>query len=143
MEEAEKRILKANPRLAKAEELKPGALVVVPEVSGVTTTEDAKGDTDVAAQLLGTLKGMLGDLGPVVTANLDQQEEEAKSTVALLRSAKLTRLAEKHPALKERLPEAAKAAQGRLEQVKALRAEQKDALAEFEKDFEELRKRFG
>ncbi|MBM3748469.1 MAG: hypothetical protein FJW34_22040 [Acidobacteria bacterium] len=143
MDDAEQRILKANPRLAKAEGLKPGTLVVVPEVTGVTATEEAVGGAEVATQLLGALREMLGDLGQAITANLDQQEEEAKSTVSLLRSAKLTRLAEKHPALKERLPEAVKTAQGQLNQVKALRAQQKDALAEFEKDFEELRKRFG
>jgi len=143
LEEAERVLLKANPRLGKTEEQKPGTLVVVPEVSGVTTTTEAVSEAQVASQLLDQLKGLMGDVGPLITAGLDQREEEAKSTVGLLRSAKITRLAEKVPELKERLPEALKTAQEQVNQVKALRAQQKEALAEFDKDFEDLRKRFG
>jgi hypothetical protein len=143
LEQAEKRVLKANPRLAKPEEQKPGTLVVVPEVEGATTTEEAVSEADLASRLLDQLKGMIGDLGPAITAGLDQQEEEAKSTVQLLGSAKVTRLAEKVPDLKERLPEAAKTAQEQITKIKVLRTQQKEALAEFEKDFEDLRKRFA
>ena len=138
---AEAAILRANPLLRDAANLKAGVLVAVPDTSAAAAT----GGSDVgsvAAQLIQAAREIVGDLNVVISPGLDAQEKEVAATLEVLKSPELTKVAERIPELKQRLPEASKRAEEQLAQVASIRAHQKDAVAEFDRDIAELRKSF-
>ena len=138
---AEAAILHANPMLRDPANLKAGVLVGVPDTAAAAAA--GGGDVaSVASQLIQAAHDIVGDLNAVISPGLDDQEKEVRVTLEALKAPELAKVAERIPELKQLLPAAAKRAEQQLAQVGSIRAHQKDALAEFDRDIAELRKSF-
>ena len=139
--EAEAALLRDNPHLRHLRTVPEGTVIVVPDVADVNPAEEARPVGDVAGEMIGKVRRALDAFRPALEASITRQTEEATKTLELLKSEELVALARKEPALKERLPKIAEEATARLKEAKALKTVHEQALAQIQRDLDDLIKR--
>lgn len=137
--EAEAALLRANPHLRDLDKVAKGTIIVVPEVADVKPAEEAQ--PVGGGEMVGEVRRALGDIRSTLGTAAARHAEEANAGLKLLQSRELKALAEKVPALKERLEKMAEAAKLRLAEVKALETFREQALGQLDKDLSDLFKR--
>lgn len=136
--EAERLVLAANPHLADPGKVRPGAVVILPDVEGTRALGETESGTQALAAALESALEALGDLGSVTETGIARQETEIAGTLELLKSRELQALANREPEAKKRFAAIQQQSAGRQKDLSALRAVQKDALAEFQADAQSL-----
>lgn len=139
--EVETALVRANPQLRDLERLPEGVMIVVPEIADVEPAEEARPVDVGASAVVGEVRRVLGDVRTALGAAAANHAAEATETLNLLKSRELKALAGTTPGLSERLPRIADAAHERLKEAKATQAFQEQALAQLERDLDDLMKR--
>jgi hypothetical protein len=140
VEKAAARALRsANPFLSQARDIPRGTTVVVPTVPGTRPADDTfQLEQAAPGPLLDELRRIAHHAGDELTEAIQQEEQEAKETRALLRSRDVKREAKEQPDLEQRLPEVTAEAKGRAEDAAALKEYHAEVAAQIDKDLEEL-----
>jgi len=141
--EAEAALLRANPHLRELARAPEGTVIVVPEVPGTNPTEESQPVGLAGTEMMAEVRRAIGDMRRALQTSATRQADEARGTLELLESHELRTAAERDPALTERLPAIAESARARLEEARALQALQEQALAQLDRDLEDLRTRLA
>lgn len=141
--EAEMALLQANPHLRDLTKVPAGALIVVPEVSGIKPAEEVRPVENAVGDVLHEFRQGVDSLLPKLKASVTRQTEEANNTLKALQSRELRELARQEPAMQKRLDTIAAEAQGRLTQAEALKNLQDRVLPQLDKDLGDFVRFFG
>lgn len=134
--EAEKLVIGANPQLRDPSAVRPGAIVIVPDVPGTRAIDEGEGEGEVpmlTSLVANALRG-LDDLGSFLDPVLAAEEEELSRSLAVLKSREVQALASKEPDAKKRVGDIQKQSEERLQSFRILRGTQKTALGELQID---------
>ena len=136
--EAEKLVISANPQLSDPATIRPGALVLIPDVEGTKAIDEGDNEAQVVTSFVANALRGLTDPGSFLDSQLADQEKEIKQDVAALRSREVQALATKIPDVQRRIGDIQKQADSQLQSIDALRKSQKIATSEFQSDREAL-----
>jgi hypothetical protein len=143
LRDAERALLKANPRLADPAGRVAGTVVVVPEVSGAATTDATQRGADLLVPVLEAARERLPDLAETLRATLDGRRTAVKATIEQLGSAELRQLLREEPALKDLVAGVSADAKAETADIDALDALQRQAVDELGQDLDELLRAVG
>jgi len=143
IKEAQAALLRANPHLDFKNGVPEGALIIVPEIVGITPTEEAKPVGSDTGEMVTEVRLALGGLGTKLHASAVRHEQEANATLQLLKSSEVKTAIERSPESKARGSAIADQAKAKREEAKNLQMFKDQVLTQLENDLKDLAKRFS
>lgn len=141
---AERALLEANPHLERAEGLKRGAIILVPEVPGVRTSQQTRPLAAPEASVLKEVTAAVEELKGTVAEALRRESEDAKTAAKLAGSGKLrNRVKKEAPQLVGRLDDVVENAKATAKEVEERRKRFGQVFEAAQQDLSELKKRFS
>jgi len=140
-ERAENALLQANPHLAGVKTIPEGAVIAVPEISGVECAPQPDPAQPLNAEVFAMLAGVLQSTREGLVAGVKTGVEDAKQTQAVAKAQAKTVAAD--AAAKDTLAEAAKNADLRVKQGQAFLKTINPTLDQAGADLKDLQKRLG
>lgn len=141
--EASQALVRANPILADLRKVPAGTVIVVPDVPGVTHTDETSTVLSTATSLLSQGLERLAEFREVLDARQDSVLKEAQATLTLLRSSKFRAIARKNRVVKERVPTIKAAAAARLKRAESFKRVGQEGLTQLETDLADFLKGLG
>ena len=141
--EAEAALLRANPFLKDLKHVPEGTLLVVPDVPGMSRSEEAPGLDLGIAQVAGELRRVREAAQQAMEGGMADLMQQAKTTLDLQKSPELKKLVERDRTIPEQLTKIGAEAKRELEELKTLSASQTKSLAQLDKDLNEFLKQVG
>lgn len=143
LREAERVLLRANPQLADPARRAPGVVVMVPDVTGASATNEAQSERQLLASVLEAARAQLGEVGKALGAGLASRRADVKATLDQLGSAEIQRLLREEPQLKDVLAGVSREARAETAELDGLDTLHQKALGELGQDLDELIRSVG
>lgn len=131
-------IRRQNPHLKKT--LRPGDVVIIPEVEGMKASRGEHPVELAAGELLTAIAEAVGSIGQVLDAAVREETAAIRKGLEELNSAEFRRLQRATPELKAEAKKATAAHKARLEGMDKMKAAQRQTAAKIEADFRDLLK---
>jgi hypothetical protein len=141
--DAERTLLRANPRLADASARLAGTVVVVPDVSGATPTSEARGEGELIVPILQGARDRLSQVAEAMKATIDGRRAIVKATLDQIGSTALRQLVNEEPTLRDVVAGVSNEARTESAEIDALEALQQQALGELGQDLDDLIRSVG
>ena len=141
--EAERALLKANPRLADASARTAGAVLIVPDVAGTTPTSEARSEGELVVPILQAARDQLSGVAAALRGTVDDRRVTVRATIDQINSAPVRQLVSEEPAFQATLNKVADQANAEGAEIDELDALQQQAIAELGQDLDDLIRSVG